>query len=195
MRILEKLNQLKSELSSIRDLAVSDLPESLQPTIAPLFEDAREAVVTLGDTIEKHFQDAEKVVRMQVELGRQMAKDPMYASLTDSEKSKIIKKIIVDPSSSLISGDQLSDVVRVSLQKLNSEELIVKAYTRDEILSLGRALDESASSGTAYDAGLKVLRKEVETTRGFQEAMARAENRIMKDPSLRKQALLQFYGV
>lgn len=196
MRILEKINQLKSDLSSIRDLAVTDLPESLQPDITPLFEDARSAIVTLGNTIEKHFQDAERVVKMQTELGRQMAKDTLYAGLTDAERSKVVKKIIIDPKSSLIDSDQLRDVVRMNLQKLSSDELIVKAYSRDEIISLGRALsDGSAGTGAAYDSGISILKKEVETSRGLQEAMTRAENRIMLDPNLKKQALLQFYGV
>jgi hypothetical protein len=197
MPVLERLNQIKKELSEIREEAVSTLDKEVLPEFVASFDSLVEKINQTGSIIEKHYQDDENVEVMKTDLIDQMNKDEkLYGGVPKEKRDAIAEKIIANPKINLANEEDLRHFIANDLADLSPKELVGQAYDKDEIIRLGRSIsDEKASDGVRYSAGLKQLMDLAESPQGFEEIQAQAEKRILDKPKERLRYLYKYYEV
>lgn len=194
--ILESINTIKEELNSIKDESVKTLPNDILPQVLKSIQEIQKAVNSTGDLIQKYYNDKESLGKIHEDLMRRMNGDPIYSGLSLTQKTAIADKIIREPNLTLANEKDLREYVVESLRRLSPEELVTKAYTKSEIIHLGRSLTEfGASEGVQYSAGLRALSELAVTPSGFEDAVAHGEDSILKNPKYRTQYLLSMYGM
>jgi hypothetical protein len=196
MSVLGDLNKIKEALDKIRDEAVSGLDQEVLPEFLANFDGVQEQLNRAGAVIEKHYGDKDSLDIMKVDMKDQMKEDPLYRNLSDATRDAIIDNIIGSADKKLASKEDLKKFIAEDLRNLDAKELVTQSYTKDEIIRLGRPMvDPKASDGVRYNAALKTLIEMAETPQGFEDAVAKGEEKILKMPKETERYLLRYYGV
>jgi hypothetical protein len=196
MAVLDRLNKVKKELAEIREEAVSTLDKEVLPVFIANLDALAEQLNKTGTSVEKHYQDEQNVDVMKQDLLDQMEEEQIYSDVPPEKRDEIAEKVIGDPKLNLASEEDLGQFIAKELANLEPKELITQAYSKDEIIRVGRSLsDEKASDGIKYSAGLKQLMELAETPTGFEDIQAQGEKKILSKSKDRLRYLYKYYEV
>ena len=192
---LQKLNDLKPKLMEIEELA-DDIPEEIREEVLNSLRSVRDMVNRTGSMVEKHFHDEKVLENMEQDIHNRMSEEQLYQTLPKERHHEIVEKVIEDPDINLLTEEELKDFVEDRLKNAGTEELITKAYSKQDIINLGDAVATKGSNETVtYEAGLDVLKGMVETPTGREDALMHGITRIMSDPTTRAHYLYLYYGM
>jgi len=194
--VLEKINNLKGLLKSIEE-DINSLPEDLITIVNKDTKSLRNLVNTIGINIEKYFRDQKNIKEMSKNILSRMDELEIYKGLSGNQKSAITNKIISNADLILIGSEELREFMQDKLQTDSAENLIKRAYSKKDIISLGDAVTSSSDAGemVKYDAGLNVLRDMVKTPTGRKDAITHGIKRLMGNLTTLQYYLLLYYGV
>jgi len=193
---LQKLNDLKLKITELEELAEKDIPEEIQKEVVDSIQSLRDIINRIGTTVEKHFHDEKVLKNMEKDIHHRMANEELYLTIPKEKHHQIIEKIIEDPEINLLTEKELQNFVEDRLKNAGTEELITKAYSKQDIINLGDAVADRDSSETVkYEAGLDVLKGMVETPSGRDDALTHGLTRIMADPKTRAHYLYLYYDI
>lgn len=195
MKIINSLTQCKEIVKDVRDQAVIELSSDLLPELNRLLDKVQDSINDAAGWVEKTLQDRLVERKMELELESQINSNPLYRDLDQDTRGKIVGVIISDPSKMLLKDEDFKEFLNQELNKLPNDKLILKAYTKDEIIRLGKSTTPEGSVGEQYQAGLRTLQGTLDTSSGLDDAIAWGIKRIMGDPKARKQYLLSYYGL
>ena len=195
MTVLQKINDLKPLLQSIEE-EIDTLPGELQEDVVKSINELRTALNNSANLIEKYYNDERLLLLIQDDLSQKMGDDPLYTGLPQEKRKLITEKIIEEDDINLIGIDELKEFILDKLKQGTPEELVKQAYSKNDILSLGDALEPNRSEELIlYETGVAKLLEVVETPVGREDALAHGIKRNIDDPKLRNNYLYLYYGV
>jgi hypothetical protein len=196
MPVLETINNLKAEIVQLREAGTKELKEGLLPDFMSNLDLVTEQLNQTGALVEKVYQDQEVEKDMKSSLLGQMEGNALYTGIEEDKRIQIAEKIIEDNHLNILDEETLRKEVATSLSDLDAKDLIVKAYAKDEVIRIGRSMSPAGSSeGIQYNAGIKALMELAKTPTGFEDCLAEAETKILKNTKERVQFILKYYGV
>jgi len=198
LALLIKLNDLKPQIQEIRQEAEQDMPSSEEDAgeIMNALDELSETLTRTISLIEKHYNDERTLDRMEEDLYNKIEEEPIYEGISDEKKDQIIEKIIASPDLQLINSDDLKEYIDKDLKNSSSDELITKAYSKQDIVNLGDSVvDHEASETRKYDAGVDILRDMIETPTGREDALTFGLKRLMEDSASRLHHIYKYYGI
>lgn len=196
MALLIKLNDIKPQIEDIRREAEESMPGEDSGTIMNAVDELSEALTRTIQVIEKHYNDERTLDIMEKDLEKRMTEDPIYEGIPADKKDEIIEKVISNPDVQLINDEELKEHISSQLKDLATDELITKAYGKQDIINLGESVtDDNASETRKYDAGVNILRDMVETPTGREDALTFGLKRLMEDAASRLHYIYSYYDI
>ena len=195
MTVLQQINDLKPLVSDIEQ-EIDSLPGELQQDVVESVRELREAVNNSANLIEKYYNDERLLLLMQNDLDQRMDEDPLYTGIPQDKRKQITEKIVEDDDVNLIDMDELKEFILDRLKQGTPEDLVKQSYSKNDIISLGDALEPNRTEESIlYETGLAKLLEIVETPVGREDALAHGVKRNIEDPKLRNNYLYLYYGV
>jgi inorganic triphosphatase YgiF len=195
-KVVETLEIAKKALKEARNLGVESLPDSVLIEFNSSIDKAQEEVTVCIQIVEKHYEDEVAQSLMKREVEDQIKESSLFKGVGESTKSAIAEKVISDSKTVLLNEETFRKYLQDTLYKLPNEQLVLKAYSKDDIIRIGSALTSAdASDGTRYNVGLKSLEGMMMKPEGVDEAVSFGMERILKDPRAKEHYLLAYYGL
>lgn len=193
--LIQKLEDLKVSLDEIQQEALVEVPSEILPQISETLENVRTSLNDSASVLEQHYQDIQLSETLKKDLLQQMKEDDLY-NVPEDKQLAITDSIIDSDDKHLLSSEEFKDYITKHLRGLEDEELVTKAYSKQDIIQLGEAVvDSGVNEQSKYDAGIEVLLDMVQTPTGRDDALAHGEERILENSSSRLYHLYEYYEV
>lgn len=196
MSLLIKLNDIRPQIEDIRNDIENAILGEEADTIMNVIDELSAALTRSIQVIQKHYNDERTLDLMEKDLEKRIAEESIYDGIPDDKKDEIIEKIIASPDVQLIDSEELKEYILTQLKELATDELVTKAYSKQDIINLGESVTEDDISETRkYDAGINVLRDMVETPNGRDDALTFGLKRMMSDAASRLHYIYLYYNI
>jgi len=196
--LLKKINELKDNLSEIEE-GTTDLPKEVRHGVQDSLKECRQALNRAGVLIEKYYTQDALTLDIKKDLLDRMNKEEIYQGVPIEKRQKMIDKIIGSKSHTLMKEQELKEYIKKTLKLLPPEDLVKKAYLKEELIKLGEMLlgekAKNASEYVKYNEGLDLAVGSQSKFSNKQDTQEKALARIEKTPSLRTSYLYAYYGV
>ena len=199
MAILKQINEIKDLLSKVEKEALQ-LDKEIQHQVLDSLKDCREALNQAGASLEKHSKQDEMTLDIKKDLLDKMEKDELYHGVPQDKRQKMVDKIIESSTHIFMKERELKEYLTKTLKFLKPEDLVKKAYTKEELVKLGTTIlgpekSKNASEYLKYNEGLDFAVSSQAKFSNKQDTEDKALQRILKNPSLRTSYLYAYYGV
>lgn len=195
MAVLIKLNDLRPLVNDIRKEAEDTLPEDAGEVFNAL-DELSEALTRTISLINKYYSDEKTLDTISRDLERQISEEPIYEGIPEDKRDEIVEKIIAEEDVELIGDEELKEFISEELKNASTEDLITKAYSKQDIINLGESVTDSKASETRkYDAGVAILIDMVETPTGREDALTYGLKRLMEDSASRLHHVYLYYDL
>jgi hypothetical protein len=198
MTLLSKIVELKDNLLELEKDA-EKLPEEIRHAVLDSFKGCRENLNTAGNSIEQFYKEDEQILNIKKDLLDKMDKEKIYKGVPGEKRQEMVSKIIKGSKTIFIKEKELKDFILKSLKALSEEDLIKKAYSKEEILNMGKKLlgkeARTAAEFVKYNKGLEFFVDSLAKFSNRQDTLDLALEKIMDTPQLCTNYLYTYYGV
>ena len=178
---------------------MDEATSSLQGGELTQFLNATENMLTsleIAESIgEKSSDDKDAGGDVVQDIEDQMDDHPIFRRYSDNAKAVIIQKMVND-GKPLASQEDLVDFANEKVSGLPNEQLITKAYDKDEIIRVGRnSMEEQLGEGMAYQKGIEILTEEAMEPDNLARTKAMAIERMLKNPKELDKLVFDYYEI
>lgn len=176
-----ELQELKTTLEEVdtlikkaQDLAEEDVPQSEKDAILNMLEATKTSLERALKDVEQ-IENKEELVEVGVaELLEQMGSNSLYKNLTKETKGLMIHKIMNHTKFKVLSEKEFREYVAGQLALLSTNELVQKAYSKEDIIRSGENVARDSNEQVKYEEGLNFLTEMSDTPSAFQDLLALA---------------------
>lgn len=194
MKVIDGLNQIKDILKNI-DSTAADLEPGIREQAVHALDDARSAVNNAALLIDNYYSQRQESRTITKDVMDKFRANPLFSGLDDATLGKYAQAVMEQPKLKVLEEPDLRNLIAADLQRASTEDLIHKAYSREEITTMGRRLLTNAGNEkVAYERGMESLTNLVETPTGLLDVIQVAESKILDDPNTLKRYFDAYYG-
>ena len=180
MALLIKLNDIKPQIMEIRSEAEKMIGEETGEVMNAI-DELSESLNRTIQLVNKHYSDERTLNAIEKDLNNKIDESPIFEGIPQTKREEIIEKIISEDDVELIEEEELKKFIMDDLKNSSSDDLVTKAYSKQDIINLGESVvDSDASETRKYDAGTDILRDMVETPNGREDALTFGLKRLLQ---------------
>lgn len=129
------------------------------------------------------------------DLEAQMEENPLFNQFSENTKAVLVQKMI-NEGKPVATKDDLIEFSEEKLRDLPTDQLVQKAYSKDEIIRVGRSvLGNDVGDGVAYNKGLEILTEESLEPDNLNRVKALAIEKMIEDPKSLNQLIFEYYEI
>lgn len=129
------------------------------------------------------------------DLEKQISEHPILSKVPEEVKALVIQKML-NAGRGVASKEDLISFLQKSLRSLSNEDLVKKAYGKDEIIRVGRSvIEDKVGDSVLYSRGLEILTEETVEPENLNNVYALIIKRTLRDPKEIEQLVYQYYGI
>jgi hypothetical protein len=185
VKVIEGLNQIKDILKDI-EVSALDLDPGIKEQAVHALEDLRDAINNAAALVDNYYTQRQESKTILKDILDKFQANPLFSGLDKETLSKYAQAIANKPKLKILEEPDLRNIIAADLRRSSSEDLIHKAYDREEIVRMGRRLTPGTNEKVAYQRGLESLTNLAETPSGLLEIIQIAESKILDNPQTLK---------
>lgn len=191
----ETLTKIEELTRSLFDSLSKNLPEAdFQSASVPL-NNILSNLAILDSVLLKDSVDNKGSTDVLLDLNDQMDKNPLFNHFSSNTRAVLIQKML-NTGKPLATKEELIDFANKKVSKLSNERLIQKAYSKDEIIRIGRnSTTEKLGDGMNYNKGLEILTEELIEPANLVRVKSQAVQYMLKNPKELDQLIFEYYEI
>lgn len=191
----EKLIQIEQLMREVMDEATN----SLQKDELSQFMQAADSILNSLEIAEsvgiQDSNDSNAKDDIVEDLYSQMNESPIFKRFSENTKAVLVQKMVND-GKPLAEKSDLIEFVEKKLTDLPTDQLVQKAYSKDEIIRIGKSvLDDDVGDGLSYSKGLEILTEESLEPDNLNRVKALAIENMVEDPKSLNQLIFEYYEI